>query len=514
MAGKRLDIMDLKQLISFKNKGYSNRKVATALGVSRNTVNNYVRLFEAHHFSYKELLRLDKTSLQELFPSQSEIDSYRYKQLVSYFPYFSKELKKPGCTLQILWQEYLAKHPDGYKHSQFNYYFSRWCNKVKVSGKLAHKAGEKVFIDYTGKKLPVIDKSTGEVEEVNVFVGILPCSQYTFVKACRTQNKEDFISVMTDCLEYFEGVPLAIISDNLKSAVSRTHKYAPSINKTFKDLGLYYDCEIAPTRPYKPKDKALVEGAVKLVYQRIFYPLNKHDFFSLSELNKAIADLLEQYNDYKFAQRDTTRRQAFLSIEKKHLQLLPAHRYEIKYFKRAKVHKMGYILLNEDKHYYSVPYRFTGKQVEIHYTADTVEVFYNKTRIALHQRNYRPGKYTTITDHLSSAHKAYSEWNLDFFQKKAARIGPSTETYVTELILEKNYPEMGYRQAHGITVLKRQYPTTRIENACKLALQQPRRTYHIIENILKNKLDELGEPSSEQLSIPLHENIRGKNNYH
>ncbi len=514
MAGKRLNIMNLEQLISFKNKGYSNRKVASALGVSRNTVNNYVRLFEAHNLDYDELLKLDEKALQDLFPSNSEIDSYRYDQLVSYFPCFSKELKKPGCTLQTLWQEYLEKHPDGYQHSQFNYYFNRWRNKVDCSGKLAHKAGEKLFVDYTGQKLHVVDKSTGEIEEVNVFVAILPCSQYTFVKASRTQNKEDFVAAMTDCLEYFEGVPLAITSDNLKSAVIRTHKYAPTINKTFQDMALHYDCELSPARPYKPKDKALVEGAVKLVYQRIFYPLHKQTFFSLAELNKAIAELLESYNDYKFTLRDTTRKQEFLSIEKNHLQPLPAQPYELKYFKKAKVHKMGYILLSDDKHYYSVPYRYIGKQIEVHYTADTVEVFYNKERIALHKRDYRPGKYTSKSDHLSSAHKAYSEWNLDFFQKKAAPIGTSTTTYVTELILEKRYPEMGYKQAQGITALKRQYPVNRIEKACQIALSHSRRGYHIIENILKNELDKQETSVAKPLSIPFHKNIRGKNNYH
>lgn len=514
MAGKRLNIMDLKQLITFKDKGYSNRQIAGSLGISRNTVNNYIRLFEAHKLDYKELLRMDEHSVQELFPSTSEIESYRYKQLVSYFPEFSRELKKPGCTLQTLWQDYLSKHPDGYKHSQFNYYFNLWRNKVKGSGKLEHKAGEKLFVDYTGQKLRVVDKNTGEVEEVNVFVGILPCSQYTFVTATRTQSREDFITAVSACLEFFGGVPLAIVSDNLKSAVSKAHKYAPTINKTFKDLALHYGCEVAPTRPYSPTDKALVEGAVKLVYQRIFYPLNKQTFFCLSELNKAISGLLEPYNNYKFTRRNTTRKQEFLSIEKEHLQSLPAHPYELKYFKRVRVQKMGYLLLSDDKHYYSVPYRYIGKRTEVHYTRDTVEVFYNKQRIAFHKRDYRSGKYTTHPDHPSSACKAYSEWNLDFFQNKAAAIGPSAQKYITGLIVQRFYPETGYKQAQGIIMLRRQYTPNRIEDACKLALSHPKRNYHIIENILKNRLDRQKKASVEQLSIPLHENIRGKNNYH
>ena len=512
MAGKRIEIMELKQLIRLKKAGNSNRKVADLLGISRNTVNGYVKLFKAYDLSYKELLELDNASLEELFPEESAIENHRYKELSSYFPYFEQELRKPGCTLQTLWREYLDKHPDGYKHSQFGWHFQRWRNKIRGSCKLEHKAGEKLFVDFTGKKLELVDKTTGEVTEVNVFVGILPCSQYTFVKAVPTQCKEDFLAVLGDCLEFLGGVPQAVVSDNLKSAVTKASKYAPVINKTFNDFGLHYGCVIDPTRPYAPQDKALVEGAVNLVYQRIFYPLGKHTFFSLKELNEEIAVLLEKYNNLKFSQRPETRQQEFISLEQQFMQPLPSERYQLSYYKRLKVQKMGYIYLSDDKHYYSVPYRYIGQHTEVKYTSTTIEVFYNRERIALHPRDYRAGKYSTNTDHLSSTHKAYGEWSLEFFQEKAKKAGEHVLEYITALILERSYPEIGYKQASGILQLTRQYSSERVNQACKRAQGHGRSSYHTIANILKNGLEK-EEYEKPAIKIPNHGNIRGASTY-
>lgn len=511
MAGNRKDIMEIKQIIAFKLKGWSNRKIATELCVSRNTVNEHVRFFDGQHMDYQTLCTYSDAQLWELFPNGSEVEKERYDVLCQYFTYFNKELKKPGCTLLTLWEEYIEKHADGYKRSQFSVHFNKWREKFNGSCKLEHKVGEKVFIDYTGKKPSYIDRETGEIIEVEVFVATLPSSQYTFVTATRSQNKADFIAAVNDCLHFLGGAPLAIVSDNLKSAVTKAHKYAPKINRTFKDLGLHYNCVIDPTRPYSPQDKALVEGAVKLVYQRILYPLSKHTFFSLEALNNEIALLLKAYNNYKFSQSTSTREREFSSLEKQYLQQLPPDRYEIKEYKTAKVHKTGYIYLNEDKHYYSVPYRYIGKQMELHYTTKMIEVYYKKERIASHPRDYRSGKYSTIKDHLSSTHRAYSEWNLHYFQTRAARVGGHTKEYITGLIADKPYPEVAYKQALGILSLRKNYGDERLENACLRGGHHDQRGYHIIENILKKGLDKLPiEVDQEgQIHIPLHKNVRG-----
>lgn len=513
MAGIRIDIMKLRDLILLKEKGKSNRSAADLLGVSRNTVNSYVRLISSYDLDYKELLTLSDKELQDLFPSESEVDSYRYRELSSYFLYFERELKKPGCTQQTLWKEYIEKHPDGYKHSQFNHHFNQWRTKLKASCKLEHKVAEKLFIDFTGKKLQYVDKQTGELIEVNVFVGILPASGYTFVRAVPTQSTEDVVDALNHCLDYIGGVPLAIVPDNMKAAVVQCHKYAPRINRTLRDFARHYGCVIDPTRPYSPQDKAMVEGAVKLVYQRIFYPLSKHTFFSLENLNEEIKGLLEGYNRHCFSQSNSTREQEFLSLEKSYLQGLPDEKYELRYFKKYTVQKMGHIYLTEGKHYYSVPYRFIGKKVTVCYNKSSVEIFYKKERIAFHKRSFSPGKYTTDANHLSSSHKAYSEWNLEYFQVRAKKTGPYVHQYVTELILERSYPEIAYKQSNGILQLVHDYPKERIDKACERALGHGSRGYHIIENILKRGLDKETFVQHTKPHIPAHQNIRGAESY-
>jgi len=513
MAGQRIDIMDLKQLVRLKKEGYSNRETAELLHVSRNTVNEYVRIFSAHKFSFEELTQLSNKELEDLFPCVSGVESYRYQTLTGLFSYFEKELKKPGCTQYTLWQQYIKTYPDGYMYSQFCYHLSQWKERVESSVKLDHKFGEKVFIDFTGKKLSYVDKSTGQIVEGNVFVAILPATSYTYVVATQTQCQQEVIEALRKCFQYMGGVPKVIVSDNLKAAVTKSHKYEPTINRSLNDFAFHYGCVIDPTRPYSPKDKAMVEGAVKIVYQRIFYPLSKHTFFSIESLNEAIGVLLETYNNYQMSRSPQTRRQLFDSLEKEHLQSLPSEPYIIRNFKNLTVQKMGHIYLTEDKHYYSVPYRYIGKKVEVQYAYSTIEIYFERERIALHKRSKSQGKYTTTTDHLSSSHKAYSEWSLDFFCAKAQKIGPNTEQFIREMIQQKDYPEVAYKQALGITLLTQKYPKERVENACKRALSMGRYGYHLIDNILKNGMDQDNLEQHLTPHIPPHSNIRGGNNY-
>lgn len=513
MAGQRINIMELKQLIKLKKEGFSNRKIAALLNVSRNTVNEYLRFFTTHELNFLELSELEEQGLLELFPSSSEIEQYRYKTLSEQFVYFNQELKKPGCTLQALWISYLEKHPDGYQYSRFCFHFSNWQGKIKSSGKLTHKAGEKLFIDFTGKKLSYTQKETGEIKEVNVFVAVLPASGYTFFVATYTQSKEDVIEALKKCFNYMGGVPLAIVPDNLKAAVTKAHKYEPTINKTLKDFGLHYGCVIAPTRTYSPKDKALVEGAVKLIYQRVFYPLNQCTFFSLEELNKGLLVWNEQYNDYKFSQRPQSRREEFECVEKPLLQKLCAEPYIIRYHKTLTVQKMGYIYLSEDKHYYSVPYRYIFKKVTVQYSHLDVEVYAQRVRIAFHKRSSQPGQYSTIKEHVSEGHKAFTSWSPEFFKEEAAKIGNYTLDYITTLMEQQDYHGIAYKQAFGILQLQKQYESERIENACKRASSLNKRDYQTIETILKNKQEVDLFEAYEENHIPGHSNIRGAKAY-
>ena len=513
MAAKKVDIMELRQLLLLKQKGESNRCCEKLLGIHRNTINHYVRLFMASGVDYGSLLGYDNKTLTELFPSRELLDTDRYSILSGYFSYFETELKKPGCTREVLWREYLVKHPDGYGKSQFNEHFARWRDKVKASGKLIHKVGDKMYVDYTGKKLNIIDKQTGELTEVEVFVSILPASQYTYVEATRSQKKEDFICSINRCLEYFGGVPKAIVTDNLKSAVSKSSKYEAVLNKSLKDLAVHYKTSINPTRAYSPQDKALVEGAVKLVYQRIFYPLSKMTFFSIESLNEAISKQLLLYNNYLMKQLETSRSKQFLDIEKPYLAALPSQAYQLKEYKKAKVQKMGFVYLHQDKNYYSVPFRYIGQHVEVQYNSDEVEIYYKSQRIALHKRNYKKGAYTKKDEHLSSSHKFYQDWSPGYFISWAKKSGEHVEAYIGKLLQQASYPEIAYKQCLGVINLKSLYTDQRLDKACKMALDQPRFGYHIIKNILANKMDLANQTAITKPHITKHSNIRGAEFY-
>lgn len=252
--------MELRGLIQLKRKGQSNRKVAETLGVSRNTVNSYVRVFDEHELSYQQLEKLSEAELAGLFPQADSKETERYEQLARYFPTFTTELRKTGCTLQTLWQSYLQDHPDGYRYTQFVHHFNQWKGQTKASGILRHQAGQKLFMDFAGKTLSYVDRGTGEVRQAQVFVAILPCSQYTYVQAVDTQKREDLVRCVTDCLGWLGGVPKAMVADNMKAVVAKGHKYAPLINKTLKDLALHYGCVIDPTRPYHRRTRPWSKG--------------------------------------------------------------------------------------------------------------------------------------------------------------------------------------------------------------------------------------------------------------
>jgi transposase len=510
MPAKRIEIMDIRQLLQLKIGGHSNRKIAALTGIHRNSVNAYVLDLEACEQSFEELLALSDEELGVLFSSRGTIQKERYEALSKHFEYFRQELKKPGCTKQVLWEEYLVKTPDGYSYTQFCEHLRRWLKQVNGSGKLIHKAGDKLYIDYTGKKLHYIDQASGELVEVEVFVGILPCSGYTFVEASASQQLHHFIGSMNNCLRFFGGSPQAIVPDNLKSAVTKGSKYEPTVNKSFKDFALHYGSVINPTRTYSPQDKALVEGAVKLVYQRIFYPISKMTFFSLAELNKEIALRLETYNDQLISHIKLSRKQQFLTIEQAHLSTLPAENYELKTYRKATVQKMGYVFLSADKNYYSVPYRFIGKKVEVSYDYQNVFISYNNERISTHPRSYKPGAYTTISEHLSSSHQFYQNWSPDYFARLARPYGSQVETYLTALIDSKPYPEIAYKQCLGILSLTKKFDKSRLNKACERGLGLSRYGYHIIHNILINKMDLAdGQLATPEEPIIEHLNIRG-----
>ncbi len=512
-----LDPMDLKQIITLHLDGVTNRQAGNVLGISRNTVNRYMQLFNASGHSLQDLLKMDTASLEKLFPGTTTIVNPRYDQLMLYLDGMKNKREQPGFTFQYHYRIYEQQADDPYSYTQFIEHYHRKYDKQKGSMKLNHIAGHEMFVDYTGKKLRIYDRETGQATEVEVFVAILPYSQYTYVEACASQKREDFFQCMSNALLYYGGVPKAIVSDNLKSAVTRASKYEAVINKTFKEFSLHYRCAMNPTRAYSPQDKALVENAVNLAYQRVFYPLGEMKFFSLDELNAEIGKLLGPYNDLLFARKETSRRELFQSHERQYLKPLPQGRFQMKEYRRAKVQKIGYIYFSPDNTYYSVPYRYIGKQTQIQYTQSTVEVYYNNQRIAAHKREKEKGKYITVKGHLSSQHQAYSEWSPDYFKKKAAVHGKNVLNYISTILSFGDYPETQYKRAMGIIQLSKGYGSQRLDAACRMAQEAGGHSYSFIKNILKNRMDTASTGQQGELEfephIPEHKNLRKTGTY-
>ena len=515
---KKLDPMDLKQIIRLHLEGLSNREISKTLGIGRNAINNYIQLFKACDISLEDILELNEPAFKELFSSRTTIKNGRYDQLMQYFEKMNQLRNHPGFTFLYHYQEYKSQAEKPYSYTQFMEHYHRKYSALKGSMKLEHKAGYEVMIDYAGKHLHITDKETGELIPVEVFVAILPYSHYTYVEACMSQKREDLISCMGNAFRFYGGVPKAIVSDNLKSAVSRVSKYEPQINKSLKDFARHYGCVVNPARAYSPQDKALVENAVNLTYQRIYYPLRNMVFFSLTELNKEIRKLLEAYNDLLFQRKESSRRELFQSVERSTLKELPQATYEMKEYRRAKVQKMGYVYFSPDKNYYSVPYRFIGKQTQIHYTRSWVEVYYNSERIAIHKRERARGIYITIKEHLSSTHQAYKDWSPEYFKTLAKKHGEAVMMFVEGLIHQSDYPEIAYKRAIGVIQLHREYGSERLNNACQRALYGNALKYHTVKNILKNNLDKehlsIDNLNLTETHIPKHDNIRGAETYH
>ena len=512
MANKVTDMSKIRKVIKFHCSGKSKLFISNYLSLSRNTVKKYIALFDALGLNLEDLEKKADADLEDLF-SQSTLESANPKleKLQSYFPKMERDLKKVGVTVQHLWEEYYKENPDGLKSSQFRYHFRNWSNRVNPVMHMNHKAGDKMYVDYAGKTLSVIDQDTGEIREVQFFVAILGASQYTYAEASPSQQKEDFVASVENAIRFFGGTPGAIVPDNLKSAVIKSSRFEPTINETLADFAEHYQTAILPARAYKPRDKSLVEGAVKILYRRIYVHLREQKFFSLDQLNEQIWNLLEVHNKTKLTARPYSRLELFTEDEKKELNPLPQERFEIKYQSFATVMQNGHVSLSSDKNFYSVPYQYLRKKVKLLYTKSTVEIYYKYNRIATHPRHYKPYVYTTNPEHMDSTHQFVADWSASRFLDWASGIDPSVGEFIMKIIDSKNHPEQAYKSCLGILSFEKKVGKQRLINACKRALDYRIYSYKAIQNILENNLDRIDIESETDLELPHHDNIRGKN---
>jgi transposase len=515
MANKTISMIKIRQILRLHTQGHSKLKIAMQTGVARNTLKKYLAAFTASGLSFEQINVLSDKDLEDMFvkPEDKPLNE-KLQTLFSLFPGIDKELKKKGVTRQMLWQHYRQGNPNGLGLSQFKQYYAQWKAQVNPTMHMEHKAGDKMYIDFAGEKLHYTDPQNGQPQPVEVFVGILGASQLTYVEGVMTQQKEDLIAVCENTLHYYQGVPAAIVPDNLKSAVTQSSKYEPTLNETFADFASHYGTTVLPARAFRPRDKALVENAVRLIYSRIYVKVRAGRYYSLVELNAAIREALEAHNNALLSGRNYSRRQLFDEIERAALMPLPALRYELKKQLFATVAKNGHAALGPDKHYYSVPYRFIGKKVKLLYSRHTVEIYYNYERIALHRRSKSPYQYTTEKEHLASTHRFVSEWTPDHFAEWAGSIHEDVRLYVLKVLDRKQHPEQAYKSCMGILGFAKKVGHERLIKACQRALGYGAYNYKTIQKILDLQLDQKDAPDeTDQLSMPQHDNIRGGQYY-
>lgn len=512
MANKRKTVMTVRTIAQMVLAGKSKRCIAEELGISRNTIKKYLYKIHQTGMRLEEFILLEDKTVDQLMANPPK-EKDKLKELKKMFPHIEKELRRVGVTRWLLWEEYKGEHPGGYSYTQFCYHYQQWCKQGEVTMHFEHKAGDKLFVDYAGKRLSIVDWSTGEIKKAEVFVALLGASQLTYVEASLSQKKEDFIASLARSFEYFGGVPSAIVPDNLRSAVTTPDRYEPKINETFADFGRHYNTHVLATRSRKPRDKALVEKTVSIIYSRIYARLRDRTFYSLSELNNAIRDLLEEHNRVNFKGRDYSRMDLFLSVEKETLNPLPAQGYEIRHYAFVKVQKHSHIHLSEDKHYYSVPYRYIGKKVKVVYTGRKVDIYYKYERIAFHKRDRRENRYTTVKEHLPPAHQFVMEWNPGKFITWAESYGEEVREYIKAVLHNNQHVEQNYKSCIGILGLGKKYGKQRLINACRRGAYYSSYNYRVIRNILEKGLDTCPDQPPEEVNLPEHNNIRGKDYY-
>lgn len=491
----------IKEILRLKAEaGLSDRKIAAAVGSSRSTVQECLRRCRQAGIGWPLPADLDEAAIiarlyERAAPARRAIEID--------FAHVHRELARPGVTRELLWQEHKSAHPQGVQYTAFCNQYRRWLASQELVLRQAHNPGDKAFIDYAGQTVPVIDRLTGEVRAAQVFVAVLGCSNYTFAEATFSQTLADWLNSHVRALEYFGGVPRAFVPDNLKSAVTKARRYEPDLNPAYQELAEHYGVAILPARVRRPRDKAKVETGVLIVERWILARLRNRTFFSLAELNTAIAELLEHLNTRPFKKMDGCRRSRFLQLEKAALRPLPPRRYEFGEWRKAKVHPDYHIEVA--RAYYSVPYRLIGAQVDVRLTAHAIEIFHCGKLIAAHARAGERGRRSTRREHRPDKHVAVIDNTLARTLKAAAQIGPATLAVIEHQAAHRKHPEETLRSAQGILRLARDFSQAQLEQACERALALRSYSYRAVRTFIEVPTTVPAQPALDLA----HENVRG-----
>ena len=499
--------------------GLSRREIATSLDIGYGTVANYLTRAKTAGLTWPLPPEIGERELARLlFPTlRKQGKQARFTQ--PDFALVHMELKSPGMTKLLAWEEYRQQHPDdGYSYSQFCHRYATWLQRQKTSMRQMHRAGEKCFIDFCGPMVDILCADTGEVTTAQIFVAVLGASNYTFACATHSQKESDWIDAHTRAATFFGGWTQLTVPDNLKSGVTKTDRYVPTLNASYAQWADYYGTAILPARPYKPKDKAKAETAVLIVERWILARLRNHTFFSLEELNTAIAALLIDLNERPFKKLPGCRRSQFESLDRPALLPLPVQPYEYQHVKKARVHIDYHV--EYERHYYSVPHALVKSEVEVRATNRLVTIYAHGKPVARHRRSAQQGAHTTQTEHMPVSHRQFAQWSPERFLKWAKDIGPATATLVVQQLQKRRHPQQAYRSVLALLSLAKRYDRQRLEAACRhaIAIGSPTRTS--VQSILKHGIDKIEQqpPAQKDLLdedyLTSHDNVRGSTYYH
>jgi transposase len=489
--------------------GLGQRAIARACSISQSTVHEYLKRAAAAGIVWPLKEEWNEQRLDEALFGGRQLPLRRPEHVLPDFSFLHEQLQQHRhLTLQLAWEEYRQVHPEGYGYSRFCELYGRWRRKQDVVLRQEHNPGEKGFVDWAGATVPLHDPISGEVRPASLFVMVLGASSYTYAEATADQQLTSWLNAHVHAFEYFGGVPKLLVPDNPRTGVSRACRYDPDLNPTYQEMAMHYGIGVVPARPYRPRDKAKVEAGVQVAQRWIVASLRHRTFFRLEDLNRAIWELLERLNQRPFKKRTGSRTSIFAEIERRALQALPAERFDMSQWSRARVNIDYHVVF--DSNFYSVPYHLVHELVEIRATPTTVELFHKGQRVASHPRGHGRERVFTQKEHRPRSHQAHLEWTPSRMVHWAEQIGPNTAQLFERILSEKPHPEMGYRSCLGIIRLAEEYSATRMEAAADRALKTDACRYRSVKSILRNSLDQ--QPLSQLPSLPPpppHDNIRG-----
>ncbi len=515
MPAERTAMRQVRDVLRLKTAGVAINEIARRVGVASSTVRLTLKRLATAGLGWPLPAEMTDTALEErLFTAVGKKQGHR-RLAEPDWAAVHRELKRKHVTLQILWDEYIERHPEGYRYSRFCELYRAWVARLSVTMRQSHAGGDKLFVDYAGDTVPVIiDRLTGKVRPAQIFVAVLGASNFTYAEASWTQALGDWIGAHTRAFEAIGGVPNLLVPDNTKVAVIKACLYEPQVNRTYAEMAVHYNTAVLPARPRRPRDKAKVETAVLIIERWLLGRLRHRRFYGLAELNAAISELLRQLNEERPIRRlGVTRRALLEELDRPLLKKLPGEPYS---FAEWRLRRVGLDYHVEvEAHFYSVPYRFARREVEVRLTPRAVEVFLKGERIAAHLRSSGNHRHTTVADHMPSSHRRYADWTVERIRHEAAAIGPATAA-LCELILERRpHPEQGFRSCLGIVRLVRPFGAERLEAAATRAIEIGTLTYGSVRSILDNKLDRQAAHRPHADTVPvLHRNIRGPRYYH